>query len=210
MVPIAVLASLAMACGEDAGRQRENERLAAKNEALEAEIVQVRDTVVRLEAEVQTLLAENVELKNQLESTSLELETARSRGGGLGERVVVVEDPSSGYEDGYADDMDRPLPINAIDEDTGLQVIEASARATERNNSWWRFGWAVTITNHSEERQDFSLQVQFMDQDGFVVDDDTHGGLTLQPLETRTFRDSDLVTARVAPRVTSVNPVIKN
>jgi hypothetical protein len=207
----AALAALTAAgCGESASSVREYEKLAAEKDALEAEVRQIRGTVERLEAEVRTLLAENVELKNKLESTSLELETAKSRrSDGFEERVVVVENPPSEDEASGAD-SNRPLPFNPIDEDTGLQVLEASAKATERNRSWWRFGWVVSIENHSSEERDFSLQLQFMDKDGFVVDEDTEQRLTLAPYESRTFRESALINAGVAPHVASVNPVIKN
>lgn len=207
IVGVALAGSMTLGCAESEPDTREIEKLSAEKSALAAEVKQSRDTVERLEAEVRTLLAENAELKNQAEMMSLELESAkRQRPVEFVERVV--ERPSSPPSEVSA--PAQGSPINPIDDETGLQVVSASGRATERNNSWWRFAWVVTIANHSSEVRDFKLQVQFMDADGYVIDDDTAYSLTVPPLQTKTFRDSDLVDASVARKVTSINPVIKN
>ncbi len=190
---------------DSAATRSELERITAEKQALEAEVNQYGRTVERLESEIRSIYAENAELKDQLESTSLELEAAKSaRPVEFVERVV--EKPASRAGSTSAN---TGLPTNPVDESTGLQVLKALARATERNNSWWRFGWAVTIANHSSETIDFRLIVQFMDVDGFVVDDDTEHGLTIPPRQTKTFRESALVDVSVARKVKSVNPVIK-
>ncbi len=201
---VAILAAAlagSIGCSGGTSNDRELERLFAEKDALEAQVRQDALTVERLEAEVNTLLAENIALKDQLETISLELGAENAR---------QPEEPPDAGPASYSDDDARPLPVNAVDEDTGLQVIKASAKPGERNNRWWRFGWIVTVANHSSETRDFTLQVQFMDIDGFVVDDDTVAGLSIPPMESMTFRDSARVDARVARRVKSVNPVIKD
>ncbi len=192
--------SLVSSCSDGADNSRELDKLAAEKDALEAQVRQDARTVERLEAEVGALLAENHALKDQLETISLELGAKNARRSEERE----VEEPAA-----YYDEDDRPLPNNTVDEDTGLQVLNASAKPSEQNRSWWRFGWIVTIANHSSETRELELQIQFMDSDGFVVDDDTATGLSIPPLESKTFRDSTRVDASVARRIKSVNPVIK-
>lgn len=203
----ALFALVLMNCSEPVDNSHEIERLTAEAEALKAEVAQYEGTVERLEGEVRSLMTENADLKNQLEIVSLDLEGAKNaRNTGFVERVV--ERPARDFDESETS-AQTGQPINPIDEDTGLQVLRASARATEKNKSWWRFGWTVTIANHSSETRDFRLQVQFMDADGFVVDDDTEHGLTIPAGQSKTFRDSDLIDATVARRVKSVNPVIR-
>lgn len=198
----AAVAALWGCAGGDSS-QHEVERLIADNDALEAEVREYRATVERLEGEVRSLNSENGALESEIATLRTELETAKNqRPVEFVERVVerpYAEPPQSSQ-----------LGINdPAAERSGLEVVSASARATERNNSWWRFGWVATIKNHSEYPQTFDLQVQFMDSDGYVVDDTTARDLNLPPGASQTFRESELISARVAPRVASVNPVIR-
>lgn len=198
----AALAALS-GCSAGDSQQHDVERLLAQNDALEAEVREYRATVERLEDEVTSLNSENGALESAIATLRVELETAKNQ------RPVefverVVEQPAT------RPPQSRHIESNGpVEERSGLEVISASARATERNNSWWRFGWVVTIRNHSEYPQTFVLRVQFMDSDGYVVDDTAGRDLSLSPGATQTFRESELISARVAPRVASINPVLR-
>jgi predicted RNase H-like nuclease (RuvC/YqgF family) len=198
----AALAAL-WGCSAGDSQQHDIEILLAQNEVLEAEVREYRATVERLEDEVKSLNSENGALESEIATLRMELETAKNqRPVEFVERVVerpATRPPQSSH-------LGSTGPV---EERSGLEVLSASARATERNNSWWRFGWVVTIKNHSEYPQTFVLHVQFMDSDGYVVDDTTARDLSLPPGATQTFRESELISARVAPRVASVKPVIR-
>jgi outer membrane murein-binding lipoprotein Lpp len=196
----AAVAAALLGCSGGDSRQHEVEGLRAHNDALEAEVREYRATTERLEGEVKSLNSENGRLESEVASLRLELEAAKNQ------RPVefverVVERPASPPQSGK--------PGGPDEAHSGLEILSASARATERNNSWWRFGWVVTIKNHSKYTQAFALHVQFMDSDGYVVDEATRSNLSLPAGGTQTFRESELISASVAPRVASVNPVIK-
>lgn len=198
----AVVPALCGCSGGDS-RQHDVESLIAQNDAFEAEVREYRATVERLEAEVKSLNTENGRLESEIATLRMEHETAKNqRPVEFVERVVERPAPPSQQSSQLG-------PGGPVEARSGLEVLSASARATERNNSWWRFGWVVTIKNHSDYSQTFALDVQFMDSDGYVVDDTTARGLSLPPGATHTFRESELISAGVAPRVASVNPVIK-
>jgi hypothetical protein len=203
---IAVLAAALAAllgCSRSDSRQQEVEGLIAQNDALEAEVREYRATVERLEGEVKFLNSENGSLQSEIATLRMELEVAKNqRPVEFVERVVERPAPRP-------PESSQLGPGDAIEAHSGLQVLSASARATERNNTWWRFGWVVTIKNHSEYPQAFELRVQFMDNEGYVVDETTTRNLSLPAGATQTFRESELISASVAPRVASVNADVR-
>lgn len=190
-------------CSAGDSQQHDVESLVAQKDLLEGEVREYRAAVERLEDEVKSLTTENGALESEVATLRMELETAENQ------RPIefverVVERPATRPRQSSQIASNGP-----VEERSGLEVLSASARATERNNSWWRFGWVVTMKNHSEYPQTFALHVQFMDSDGYVVDDTVARGLSLPPGATQTFRESELISAQVAPRVASVNPVIR-
>lgn len=77
------------------------------------------------------------------------------------------------------------------------------------NSSWWRFGWNVVVQNVSEDDQIEDLEIQFLDRDGYVLDEVREYNLQVPMGSTRTFTGSALIKAAVAPRVSSVRPVFR-
>ena len=199
-----------LGCAQDKGeieqQRHEIERLTTETTLAQQELGQYRETVERLRAELKTQLDENAKLRDQLELLELEVSAKTS------ERCVefverVIEKPR--LSSPSAQTRQTQAGLNPIDERTGLQVVHAAARATERNNNWWRWGWTLTVRNHSTETQNFKAQIQFMDNDGFVVDEKTEYNLSIGPGLQKTFTGSDLIDASVAGRVHSVNPILK-
>jgi outer membrane murein-binding lipoprotein Lpp len=198
----AALAAL-LGCSRGDSRQEAVEGLIAQKDALEAEVREYRAMVEQLEDAVKSLNSENGSLESEIATLRMELEAAENqRPVEFVERVVERPPPRS-------PETSQLGPRGPVEERLGLQVISASARATERNNTWWRFGWVVTLKNDSDYAQAFTLRVQFMDSDGYVVDEAMARNLNLPAGATQAFRDSELVSASVAPRVSSVNPVIR-
>lgn len=192
----AVILLMTIGCSTSPAKQEEIDKLSADKAALESEVREYRKTVERLENELRKTNEDNGQLRTALEQAK------NKRPVEFVERIVERPRPRPQQKSQAA------APNNPIDEATGLQVTNASARATERNSSWWRYAWVVSIENHSESPQAFKLRIQFMDADGYVVDEDVAYGLSVPAGATKTFRDSNLVDASVAPRIKSVNPLI--
>lgn len=197
-LPVAILlaaglAGMATGCSTEAPQAEDIASLQAEKAALESEVAAYQETVERLEGELKELNAENGRLEAALSTARMDLEAMEARQAGRAQRQPRRSAARSS---------------SAEPQRGRLRVVEASGRATERNDSWWRFGWVVTIANESQAPRTFTLQVQFLDADGYVVDQDLARGLVVAGGERRTFRDSVLIDATVAPKVDSVNPVI--
>jgi len=91
----------------------------------------------------------------------------------------------------------------ATPEPMAVDLLDASARAVETNNTWWRFAWKVAVRNNLDRAIQVKVSIQFLDQDGFVLEEDSER-VTLQPYEERDVSDFDLINADTAPRVASV------
>jgi hypothetical protein len=106
----------------------------------------------------------------------------------------------------------RPLPPAVERKATAsdlLELISVRSDVTEKNSSWWKYSWVATIRNKSVETVSFALKVDFLDESGYVVDDDRTTTLTIEPGETRDFTGYDLVTAGgPAERVTRVSAAV--
>lgn len=68
-----------------------------------------------------------------------------------------------------------------------------NTRVTESNETWQRWSWQVEARNLTTEPQAFSLEVQWLDAGGFVVDDDREYGLHLGPGQSGTFTGYQLI-----------------
>lgn len=42
----------------------------------------------------------------------------------------------------------------------------------EKNNTWWRYSWKVTVANDYNTERRAIVRVKFLDFEGFVIDDD--------------------------------------
>jgi hypothetical protein len=86
-----------------------------------------------------------------------------------------------------------------------FQIVNVDSRVTESNAVWSKYAWQVTVKNLTGDPLLLTITVEFLDAQGFVVDDDTEYNLPLGPYEESTFRDYDLVTASIAGNVQKIN-----
>jgi len=56
---------------------------------------------------------------------------------------------------------------------SGLSVGLSSARVTKRGKTGWDYAWKVSLHNENKGRLRINLTVQFLDQDGYVLDETT-------------------------------------
>jgi hypothetical protein len=81
-----------------------------------------------------------------------------------------------------------------------VDLTGASMRVTEQNNSWWRFSYVLAVDNPSGETFSVDFHVKFLDEDGFIIDDDRLRNQVVRPGENQ-FTGYDLINANIAPRV---------
>ena len=50
-----------------------------------------------------------------------------------------------------------------------FEVITVTAKATEQNSSWWRYGYRLTVRNNGINHDLKYFDIQFLDADGYVI-----------------------------------------
>ena len=83
------------------------------------------------------------------------------------------------------------VPFPAAEKD--WDVVSVDSRVTERNDSWWRFAWRLTMRNTGANDRVFNATIQFQDEDGFVIDSDRGYNLILKAGEEKSFTGFSLV-----------------
>jgi|GEM_PF-3881949 len=86
-----------------------------------------------------------------------------------------------------------------------VTIVEINTRVTESNSTWSKFAWVLTVRNDSATPTTLTATIEFLDKDGFVVDDDIQRGLVLPAFGEKTFRGYDLVDATVAGSIDKVS-----
>ena len=90
-----------------------------------------------------------------------------------------------------------------------MQIVDIDARVTESNPTWSKFAWKLTVKNLTSSRAGFDAVIEFLDSDGFIVDDDREYGLLLAPHEEGAFTGYTLIDAAVAPNVSQISAKIR-
>ena len=75
---------------------------------------------------------------------------------------------------------------------------------TEKGETWWKFAWQATLKNNTSHQVEFFIEVNFLDKDGFIVDDDIENPSTFNPNEQRVVRGYALIDIEIAPDVKSI------
>ena len=81
------------------------------------------------------------------------------------------------------------------------EIIELTYKVTEKNPSWWKFAWQTTLKNNTSSKVDFFINVNFLDREGFIVDDDIENPPIFNPKEHRTIRGFALIDSDIASTV---------
>lgn len=114
-------------------------------------------------------------------------------------------DGASGSE---ASRQPAPSPSRQSQEQSRIQITNVDTRVTESNHVWSKFAWMVTIANAGEQPEAIKIKVQWLDGDGFVVDEHTEYDCFVPAREYQTFRGFALIDASAAPSVSSINAVV--
>jgi hypothetical protein len=103
----------------------------------------------------------------------------------------------------------NPEPPAIVTQSDALKIESIDSRVTESNASWQKHAWILVIRNEGSESYTANATIEWMDADGFVIDDDSEYGLTIGPGESKTFRGYDLISVPEASKVTNVSAKIQ-
>lgn len=122
----------------------------------------------------------------------------------------IAESPSGSQEKTQANSTVDAAPLESpIPKAKPFEIVDVDSRVTEANSSWSKYAWKLTIRNMTADALALEAVIEFLDADGFVVDDDREYNLMLGPNQEQTFTGYDLIDASAAPRVTQVNAKVK-
>jgi len=99
----------------------------------------------------------------------------------------------------------KPRRVPEERPDASFEIVDISTRVTESNSTWWKYAWKLTLRNKSDQTLRLDAHIEFLDQDGFVVDDTFENNLILRAGEEDTFTGYDLIDAEIANNVEKVN-----
>lgn len=85
------------------------------------------------------------------------------------------------------------------------EIVSVNSKVTESNTLWERNSWIVTIKNNGPQTLLFNLTIEFLDEDGFILDQDTEYNLLLKPFETADYSGFALVDLEQSRNTISVN-----
>ncbi|MFC1875501.1 hypothetical protein ACFLY3_05090 [Chloroflexota bacterium] len=84
------------------------------------------------------------------------------------------------------------------------EIIEAKYKITEKNSIYWTFSWQATIKNNTSGQLHLSVQILFVDNEGFVLGNSVTQYLNLEPGEQETIKFYWFVDAALAPDVVAM------
>lgn len=90
-------------------------------------------------------------------------------------------------------------------EDANWYVKDPTFGVTEQNKVFFRFGWKVTIHNGTPRRQIYDVEVQFLDDQGLIVDKDRLYGQVIAGQDEQILRGDALISVRAALKVSKIH-----
>lgn len=130
---------------------------------------------------------------------------------------------NQGYTDGFNDAIEgssdtTPTPPSKSSSEPEIsppqKVIKnwevSNLRYTiiEKNNSWWKFSWQLTLKNNTTSVVDFYIYVNFLDRNGYIIDDDIENPSHFAPKEQRGIKGYTLIDTELAPDVKDIEAIL--
>ena len=88
----------------------------------------------------------------------------------------------------------------------GQWTATAQAKIIEKNDTYWEFSYFVDMTNRTDEEQEYTVTVHFVDADGFSVEDSYAGEVfnKIPAKSTKRLLDRALIDTENAPTVVGI------
>jgi len=88
-------------------------------------------------------------------------------------------------------------------------IVDIDARVTEQNDTWWRYSWILTLKNDTPNPILFDATIEFLDTDGFIIDDDREYNMIIPANTQKTFTGYVFIDSSVAPNVSKVSAKVQ-
>lgn len=93
-------------------------------------------------------------------------------------------------------------------QEPSLEIIRVATKITEKNNAYYKFSWILTVKNDADSSKSFTARIEWLDEDGFIIDDDIAYDLTIAAGEEKLFTGYALTDAEVAETISNVRAKI--
>lgn len=101
----------------------------------------------------------------------------------------------------------KPTASNSKEDsnDTKIfEIISIDTRLVESNDTWSKIAWKLTIKNLTDKKVVFHARIEFLDKDGFLVDDTFESNLIISAQSEQSFTGTTLIDAPLIERVYSI------
>lgn len=89
-----------------------------------------------------------------------------------------------------------------------FEVLNVTAKATEKNDVWWRYGYRLTVRNNGKDIDPQIFDIQFLDAEGYVIDTaTTYPKTVIMPGATAIITGEKLVSLPGAARVAKLKAI---
>lgn len=95
-----------------------------------------------------------------------------------------------------------------VPQEQSIQMVRVATKVTEKNDAYHKFSWILTVKNSADVSKSFTAKIEWLDKEGFIIDDDVAYDLTIGPNEERHFTGYTLTDADVADTVSNVRAKI--
>ena len=90
---------------------------------------------------------------------------------------------------------------SVISDKPAFEVLAVTAKPTEQNDVWWRYGYRLTVRNNFSNTDGQWFKIQFLDAQGYVIDSTTTERTVIRPGATEIITGEKLVSLPGAARV---------
>lgn len=90
-----------------------------------------------------------------------------------------------------------------------FRIVSVETKLVEANEIWHKYSWKLTLENLTKRGLWLIATLQWLDADGFVIDEDVEYDIHLASLETKIFRGYQLISMPAATNVETIHATVK-
>jgi hypothetical protein len=90
-----------------------------------------------------------------------------------------------------------------------FEIVSVDTKTIETNDSWSKIAWKLVVKNLSNTSIVFHASIEFLDKDGFIVDDTFESNLLLPAKSQQTYTGYTLIDAPLVPSISSISAKVR-
>ena len=150
----------------------------------------------------------NVAIVQLLQQAGAKNSSATKRDEDLSNNLKKLQESSAALSNSWQKLQQVDANATVASDKPAFEVLKVTAKPTEQNDVWWRYGYRLTVRNNgmNDDRQHF--EIQFLDADGYVIDTKTERAV-IKPGATEIITGETLVNLPGAAKVSKLKAVWK-